>query len=272
MNACLGRWSGVVDAVATLADPLAFGVLERLLGQPVPELLPIIHRFARYYEPRYRRPDESPEACFRDAEREVWRLLEMIVTRTTHPRNDVPSRMLADGRMARRDLMYALRFVVQTTYQTTSLAIAACIAAIATETTQFRALPDEATTRAADKSYGGRRPSSGSRATSCATPSIAGTPLRAGDRVVMFFPSGNRDEEVFADAERVNLLRTPNPHLAFGAGPHTCLGAPLAPTSARGHHRRVAGTRDSSRRGSSIICVERQRRLRPRARARRSNQ
>ena len=53
--------------------------------------------------------------------------------------------------------------------------------------------------------------------------------IAAGDKVVVFFNSANRDESVFADPFRFDLGRTPNPHLTFGGGgPHFCLGAHLA--------------------------------------------
>jgi cholest-4-en-3-one 26-monooxygenase len=58
---------------------------------------------------------------------------------------------------------------------------------------------------------------------------IGDQPVKAGDKVVLFYPSANRDESVFAEAEEFDIERSPNPHLAFGGGgPHFCLGAPLA--------------------------------------------
>lgn len=57
---------------------------------------------------------------------------------------------------------------------------------------------------------------------------VAGQTLREGDQVIMIYPSANRDEDVFADAQRLNVERQPNPHIAFGFGPHFCLGASLA--------------------------------------------
>lgn len=58
---------------------------------------------------------------------------------------------------------------------------------------------------------------------------LRGQQLRAGDRVVMFYGSANRDEDVFADPDRFDVGRSPNPHVAFGAGgPHLCLGMHVA--------------------------------------------
>ena len=58
---------------------------------------------------------------------------------------------------------------------------------------------------------------------------IHDTTVKQGDKVVVWFVSGNYDEEVFPDAERFDVGRDPNPHMAFGSGgPHVCLGAHLA--------------------------------------------
>ena len=56
-----------------------------------------------------------------------------------------------------------------------------------------------------------------------------GHDYREGDKVVLFYWSANRDETVFADPDRFDITRSPNPHVGFGAaGPHFCLGAHLA--------------------------------------------
>ena len=55
-----------------------------------------------------------------------------------------------------------------------------------------------------------------------------GTQFKEGDRVLLMYPSANRDERVFENPDELDLLRDPNPHLAFGIGPHFCLGANLA--------------------------------------------
>jgi cytochrome P450 family 142 subfamily A polypeptide 1 len=57
---------------------------------------------------------------------------------------------------------------------------------------------------------------------------IAGTAVHAGDRVILCYPSANRDEAVFTDPYTFDIRRDPNPHVAFGFGTHFCLGASLA--------------------------------------------
>lgn len=57
---------------------------------------------------------------------------------------------------------------------------------------------------------------------------IAGTQIAAGDPVALFFSSANFDETVFPEPQRFDLTRTPNQHVAFGTGPHVCLGAAVA--------------------------------------------
>lgn len=57
---------------------------------------------------------------------------------------------------------------------------------------------------------------------------IRGVPIREGDKVCLYYPSVNRDEEHFEDPDRFDVTRSPNDHLSFGIGEHFCLGANLA--------------------------------------------
>jgi len=58
---------------------------------------------------------------------------------------------------------------------------------------------------------------------------LRGQRIAAGDKVILFYCSANRDEAVFTDPERFDVARDPNPHIAFGGGgPHFCLGTHLA--------------------------------------------
>lgn len=57
---------------------------------------------------------------------------------------------------------------------------------------------------------------------------VSGQLIRTGDRVLLLFGSANRDSEVFDRADEVVIDRSPNNHLAFGAGIHACPGMALA--------------------------------------------
>ena len=57
---------------------------------------------------------------------------------------------------------------------------------------------------------------------------VGGQPIAAGDRIIMLYPSANRDEAVFKNPFEFDIHRNPNPHLSFGFGTHLCIGANLA--------------------------------------------
>jgi cytochrome P450 len=57
----------------------------------------------------------------------------------------------------------------------------------------------------------------------------------------MHYLSANRDEDVFADPDTFDVTRSPNPHIAFGWGPHLCLGASLARLELRSIFREMLG-------------------------------
>lgn len=57
---------------------------------------------------------------------------------------------------------------------------------------------------------------------------LRGRKIRAGDRIFLSYPSANRDEDIFERPDEFDVTRSPNRHLAFGFGPHICLGQHLA--------------------------------------------
>jgi cytochrome P450 len=85
----------------------------------------------------------------------------------------------------------------------------------------WEAAPDECVRWASPATY--------FRRTATRDVELHGKTIRAGDKVLYWFVSGNRDEDAFNQPNRVNMLRTPNRHLGFGqGGPHVCLGMWLA--------------------------------------------
>ena len=57
---------------------------------------------------------------------------------------------------------------------------------------------------------------------------LGGVDFAVGDRVLLLYQAANRDERVYDDPDAFRIDRASNPHLAFGFGPHYCLGANLA--------------------------------------------
>jgi len=71
-------------------------------------------------------------------------------------------------------------------------------------------------------------PTTYNRRTATIDTELHGVPIRQGDKVTLWWASANRDEDVFDEPFRFDIRRDPNPHLAFGARSHFCLGANLA--------------------------------------------
>jgi len=66
------------------------------------------------------------------------------------------------------------------------------------------------------------------RRTATADTQLGGQAIKKGEKVVIWYPSINRDESMFDDPDTFDIRRSPNEHLAFGVGEHFCLGANLA--------------------------------------------
>ena len=66
------------------------------------------------------------------------------------------------------------------------------------------------------------------RRTATADTQLGGVAIAEGDKVAMYYTAANRDPEVFADPQRFDIHRAPNPHLSFGIAEHFCLGVHLA--------------------------------------------
>ena len=89
----------------------------------------------------------------------------------------------------------------------------------------------------------------------CPAPTkVGGGTVGAGERVSLCWASANRDEQVFDAPDEVRLDRSPNPHVAFGSGPHTCLGA----TQARAILRSLVRQLGERTRGVEILTAARQ--------------
>jgi cytochrome P450 len=77
------------------------------------------------------------------------------------------------------------------------------------------------------------------RRTATQDATVGGQQIRAGEKVVVYHASANRDGAVFPEPDRFDVTRSPNDHVSFGFGPHFCLGAHLARTQMRAIFRQV---------------------------------
>ena len=156
--------------------------------------------------------------------------------RRTHPTEDLTSALVnasVDGeKLTQQELGSFFILLVVAGNETTRNAISHGLE-------QITLNPDQRAIWAAD--FEGGAPTAVEEIVRWATPAIwmrrsatrdtelGGHPIKAGDKLLLFYSSGNRDEDVFADPYRFDVLRQPNPHLGFGGpGPHFCLGAHLA--------------------------------------------
>jgi len=159
---------------------------------------------------------------------------ELIAKRRVDPRDDMLSQLIAseiDGRGLQDDeLVGCLMMVLNGGHETTANLINNSLLALAHNPDTLawlRANPDGMETAVEEFLRYDSPILSVGRMVKEET-ELGGKQLSAGERLFFMLLSANRDEEVFDDPTRLDVTRNPNPHMAFGKGPHFCLGTPLA--------------------------------------------
>ena len=149
-------------------------------------------------------------------------MLSLVVQATL---DDVDPPRLTDGELY---MFFSLLFAAGS--ETTRNAIAAGLAALVERPDQLALLRTDPSLMptAVDELLRWTTPSPSKRRTATVDTELAGAVIRAGDKVVVWEGSANRDEAVFTRADELDITRSPNPHLTFGHGIHHCLGANLA--------------------------------------------
>jgi hypothetical protein len=114
--------------------------------------------------------------------------------------------------------------------ETTRNAVAGGLLALAQHPDHYRRLREDPAVlpTAIEEMVRWTTPSPSKRRTATCDTTLAGQVVRAGQKVLVWEGSANRDESVFAHADEFDVGRKPNPHLGFGQGVHYCLGANLA--------------------------------------------
>jgi cytochrome P450 len=238
---------GPFDFVDAVAKQVPIRVLARIMGLPAADLdlfIDLGDRLIANTDPditdvvwgrddtdAYRRyPFRSPYG------KQLWDLGRQVVRdRLAEPGDDLLSRLLqaeVDGdRLSEVDLDNFFSILVVAGNETTRIAIAQGVLAFCEHPEQWdrlRADPgllDAAT----DEVNRWSCPTHFMRRTAAAGTSLGGAQIRAGDKVVLWYVSGNRDDAEFDEPDVFDVGRSPNRHLSFGrGGPHLCLGVHVA--------------------------------------------
>ncbi|MFD3546026.1 cytochrome P450 [Streptomyces sp. NPDC058655] len=234
-----GAEDGSADLVATVTDEYALLNLTDLLGVPAADrglLLDWTVRIIGYQDPQDApAPRLGPDGKPLDP-RSPALLGEMFTYarelarhKRRHPGDDVMTSLaLAGLDPAELEMFFFLLTVAGN--DTVRSAAPGGLLALAGDRDAYRQVADgrAPVDRAVDELLRVHPPVLSFRRTAAVDTELAGRPIRAGDKVVVFHASANHDERVFADPYRLDPARSPNPHVSFGDGPHVCLGAHFA--------------------------------------------
>jgi cholest-4-en-3-one 26-monooxygenase len=168
--------------------------------------------------------------------------------RTEEPRDDLTSLILAgnfgDGPMS--DLDFGIFFVQLVTAgnDTTKTMLSSGLLALLQHPDQLAEVRADSSLLpgAVEEILRYENPLHYFRRTTTADTTLHGVDIPAGDKVLMYYTSANRDETVFDDPNTFDIHRSPNPHLSFGIGEHFCLGAHLARLEGRVFFEEVLST------------------------------
>ncbi len=188
-------------------------------------------------DPEYVPEGTDPMLAFMTAAQQLNLLmLDLANHRKEHPTDDITSALVntnVDGEaLTHNEVASFFILLVVAGNETTRNAISHGLLAL-TENPDQRALwaadPGGIAPTGVDEIVRWASPVIWMRRTVASDTVLGETELHEGDKVIMFYNSANRDEEVFDDPYTFDVRRTPNPHIGFGAaGPHFCLGAHLA--------------------------------------------
>lgn len=234
------REDGVCDLVGAVTDDFALLNLADLLGVPPGErglLLDWTRRVIGYQDPDEAAPAETgPDG--RPADPRSPAMLqdmfafarELAAHKRRHPGDDVMTTLASDAELAVPELEMFFFLLTIAGNDTVRSAAPGGLLALARHPEAYRALRTGAVgmSAAVEELLRWHPPVLSFRRTAAYDTELAGRSVRAGDKVVVFHGAANYDERVFAAPHRLDLTRSPNPHVSFGDGPHVCLGAHLA--------------------------------------------
>jgi methyl-branched lipid omega-hydroxylase len=231
---------GVCDFVTEVAARLPLKVICDMMGVAEADYDRVFHCsnvILSSGDPEYVAEGEDVVLAFMSAANELAALMDDLAAhRLEHPTDDLTSDLVhanVDGEsLTRSELASFFILLLVAGNETTRNAISHGLWAL-TENPAQRALWtadfEKLAPTAIEEIVRWASPVIFMRRTLTGPASLSGQPFEEGDKVILFYSSANRDEDVFDEPYRFDIRRDPNPHVGFGAaGPHFCLGTHLA--------------------------------------------
>ncbi len=225
------------DFVTEISSKVPVAVIAEMLGVPRPDW-PTLFRWTNEIigggDPEFQRGKDANET-FAQARLEMFTYFTNLVEeRRKHPTGDVTS-IIANAKidgapLPALELLSYLLVLVVAGNETTRNATSGGLLALIENPEQFRRLKSDPTLikSAVEEIVRWTSPVIQFTRTATSDTVVRGQKIRAGESVCLFYPSANRDEDVFDQPFKFDIGRNPNPHLAFGIGEHFCLGSNLA--------------------------------------------
>lgn len=236
----LDSLSGTVDILADYAEPLPVMVIADLLGVPGEDHVmlrdwsqSIVHMYELGIGADTKRAAVAASTAFSDYVRDI------VEQRKKAPGIDLISDLIeardgesgsAQGKLSDDELVASVVLLLNAGHEASVNAFGNGIHALLSREDQLaRVLAGEVPVALAfEEMIRFDTPSQQFERTAMADVELLGQTIGAGERIAVLLGSANRDDAVFADPDRFDVARDPNPHLGFGIGLHFCLGAPLA--------------------------------------------
>jgi cytochrome P450 len=231
---------GECDFVRDLAAPLPLGIICDMMGIPESQNQFVFEQtniILGLTDPEYVAPGTNPLIAALNAGKALTELMnELAAERRREPKNDLTSQLLnaeIDGEtLTDQEIASFFVLLVVAGNETTRNAISHGMKALCDHPDERRVWAadfDAVASTAVEEIVRWASPVIHFRRTCTQDTELAGQKLRAGEKIVLWYNSANRDEAVFADPHRFDVTREPNEHVGFGGpGAHHCLGANLA--------------------------------------------
>jgi cytochrome P450 len=235
---------GRCDFAVEVAAQHPLRILATILGvaqEDEERILRLTQQLFAGQDPEFQREEADPEQGFRNLGIEFLQYFgKIIADRRAHPRDDLAG-ILANAEIdgARMGDVETLGYYLITFtagHDTTRNALAGGMLALVENPEQrekLRADPKGRVADAVEEVVRWTTPVNYMMRTAARDTELAGTKIREGNRLLLFYASANRDEDVFEAPSAFRIDRHPNPHLGFGIGEHFCLGSHLARKSQR---------------------------------------